>query len=93
MINPHDLDRHYSDTSRICGIYFLFKGNDIIYIGQSVDVFSRIGQHRRAHVDFEYFSFVWCDKMDLNSTELNYILYYNPILNKNHYVGKKWRSA
>ncbi len=92
MINPHDLQRHYSDTSRICGIYFLFKGNDIVYIGQSVDIFSRMRTHRRV-IDFDFFSFIWCEKEELNSTELNYIQFYKPILNKNYYVGKKYRPS
>jgi hypothetical protein len=37
-----DLNAH----PRICGIYFLMKGRQVVYVGQSVDIIGRCMEHR-----------------------------------------------
>jgi hypothetical protein len=31
---------------RLCGIYFLLKGGEVVYVGQSVDIIGRCMEHR-----------------------------------------------
>ncbi len=65
------------------GIYFLKLDDKIVYVGQSVDVRTRIKQHRDKKFDsYELFE---CSKDNLNSLEAHYILIHNPILNQKKY--------
>jgi hypothetical protein len=41
-----DVEKH-GTQGRICGVYVLFYGKRVIYVGQSVDVRSRIANHQR----------------------------------------------
>ena len=62
-----------------CGVYFLIKSNEIVYIGQSINIASRITQHRDK--DFDSVSYVACHKDELDILESLYILAYQPALN------------
>jgi len=67
-----------------CGIYFLIKNNNIIYVGQSIDIWSRVMTHSLdIEKDFDYFSCHFCDKPYLDELELKYILKFKPSLNRN----------
>lgn len=67
-----------SDVS-ICGIYFLIKNSEIIYIGQSVNIFSRLQGHKSK--DYDSVAFIPCPKSQLDILETLYILHYEPKLN------------
>ena len=62
------------------GIYFLIKNNEVVYVGQSVNVFNRIGQHRYVK-DFDGFKYINCKKSELDILESIYIHFLNPKLN------------
>lgn len=64
-----------------CGIYFLIAGNDVIYVGKSIDVFNRIARHKRDGRQFEAFAFLPCSADKLDETESSYILAFMPWLN------------
>jgi len=59
-------------------IYFLFKDDDLVYIGKSERLKERLFEHRAK--DFNYFSFIKTDNDEIN--ELKLIHYHKPILNK-----------
>tara|TARA_R100000234_G_scaffold117739_1_gene96753 strand:+ start:19 stop:696 length:678 start_codon:yes stop_codon:yes gene_type:complete len=61
---------------RICGVYFLFKGEELIYIGQSINVMGRINTHNIE--GWDTFSYVEVPKSDLDIVEKEYILKYKP---------------
>lgn len=67
---------------RFCGIYFLIAQQEIIYIGQSTNVFYRIQQHLE-HKKFDSFAFLPCanDKRELDRLESIYIHRFRPRLN------------
>lgn len=70
----------YKDTP---GIYFLFKGQEIVYIGQAIDVPTRIRQHMRTKTQgFDSYTYIDCDKNELNEWEAFYILTFTPVGNK-----------
>lgn len=72
------------ENGGICGIYMLMDGNHIIYIGQSIDIFGRISNHRIDKI-FNSVVIIYVDKDNLNSVENFLIRELNPELNV---VGK-----
>lgn len=62
-----------------CGVYFLIKDMAIVYIGQSINIASRITQHRDK--EFDSVSYVACEKSEMDILESLYILAYKPPLN------------
>lgn len=66
-----------------CGVYFLIKDKKVVYVGQSTNVFGRIGQHRNtAVIDFDAYALVPCAKEELNELESRYIVALLPWHNK-----------
>ena len=68
---------------KLCGVYFLIHQNKIVYVGQSVNVWSRIGAHAAEGKTFSSASFVVCDKKHLDVVEALYIHTLRPRLNGN----------
>ena len=67
------------------GIYFLIRGGEIIYIGQSLCVFRRVFDHLWAKKIFDSFSYIRCEKKMLDKLESIYIHFYQPPENgRNH---------
>ncbi len=66
----------------LCGIYFLVADNRVVYVGQSVNVSGRIGQHA-TFKKFDRVAFVACEKNQLNILESLYIHILRPPLNGN----------
>lgn len=62
-------------------IYFLCRGDEVVYIGQSINLSSRLGQH----LDMKHFDrvfYVSVPREDLTWRELELINQYQPELNK-----------
>lgn len=64
-----------------CGIYFLIKKNEIVYVGKTKIGYKRILQHSN-NKDFDSFNFIECLEKELDSLETYFILKYNPKYNK-----------
>ena len=65
-----------------CGIYFLINGDSIVYVGQSVNVPSRVSSHYLdAAKDFNKFCYIPCNKEHLDAIESLYIHMFKPSLN------------
>lgn len=56
-----------------CGIYFLIRSGDIVYVGKTTDVFLRLSKHRRDGKVFDSYNFMPCDESDLDELERLYI--------------------
>lgn len=65
---------------KIIGIYFLIRKLEIVYIGQSIDVASRISAHERDK-RFDAVSVIRCEADELDAYESLYIWKYQPCLN------------
>jgi len=74
-----DASKHFNPDS-CTGVYFLIKQCEIVYVGQSVNVFNRIGNHRGIK-DFDAFSYIECPKNQLDVLESIYIHFLNPKYN------------
>lgn len=70
------------NDSRFCGLYFLFSGDEIVYVGQSTCYPARLGDHiRRFGTQFNRITFLPTPYEELYETECLYILEYRPHLN------------
>ena len=69
------------------GVYFLLDGDEIVYVGQAVNVYRRIPQHTEKR--FDRYAFVPCDIDALNILESLYIHCLRPRLNGNQCDGPK----
>lgn len=64
------------------GIYLLYKNNEVIYVGQSVNMDRRTREHGRSNYDFA--QQLPCDKHDLNRFEKELIETLKPKYNCKH---------
>jgi len=64
-----------------CGIYFLIKDNQVVYVGQSVNIAARIVVHRNDGKDFDEVRFIRCEKDVLDEREMFFIKLLKPDLN------------
>ena len=55
-----------------CGVYFLVRGNRVVYVGQSVQISARLADHSKTK-DFDSYAFIRCDKEKLDVLESLYI--------------------
>jgi hypothetical protein len=81
--------RQPADKIQVCGIYFLYRRGICIYIGQSVNIHSRLTEHKKRK-PFDSVSILECSKEDLNDYETAYILKMKPKYNKagaSHRIG------
>jgi hypothetical protein len=60
-------------TRMASGVYFLIRGTEVIYVGQSVDVLHRIARHRREKRFFDAFAYIECQVHELDELERLYI--------------------
>lgn len=82
MKDIKDLKRYEVVRDNI-GVYFLHKGDDIVYVGQSTNVWGRVQVHIREGVkDFDSYSVLPCSEDRLLRTELFYIYILQPKYNK-----------
>lgn len=63
-----------------CGVYFLIRGNEIVYVGQSVNVPSRINQHRKDK-RFDRAVYVPCTRQRVSALERHWIERLDPEYN------------
>ena len=67
----------------LCGIYFLMNDNEVVYVGQSIDIHRRINKHKESKT-FDKIYYLEVDKQNLDEIEKKYILEYQPIYNKTY---------
>lgn len=70
-------------------IYFLFSGDEIVYIGQTRSLLNRISNHKNGlgltmKKDFNSIAVIDSDRDNINYEEYCYISHYAPKYNKNH---------
>ena len=64
----------------LCGIYFLLKNKEVVYVGQTTNFHQRIGAHKEK--DYDSYCFVKVEQNELDKAEIENIMLYKPIYNK-----------
>lgn len=70
------------------GVYFLVCSGTVVYVGQAVNVYARIAQHRNSKI-FDGYAYIPCEKEMLDRLESLYIHYLRPELNGDTPSGHK----
>lgn len=65
----------------MCGVYFLYLGGEVVYVGRSNSVLERISTHIRRGVKFDSYSVTPADGAEQERLEQIMIAKYTPILN------------
>lgn len=74
---------------QISGVYFLFRGDLIVYVGKSTDIISRIASHRKSKKAFDTYSFIEASESEMDALETVYINKFWPEYNKmGFYFGR-----
>ena len=69
------------EAIKIRGCYLLWKNGCVVYVGQSVNILSRVGTHLAENSkDFDAYSYCAIDG-DLNNAEAELIARYKPTIN------------
>jgi predicted DNA-binding transcriptional regulator AlpA len=78
-----DLPKHASTKLIVCGVYFLENQGEIVYIGQSINVASRVNQHIGGFrpKTFDHVRVLPCEREELNNWEGFFIRLLEPRLN------------
>jgi len=89
LLHAEDIVKHALPWKKSPGVYFLVQNNEVVYVGQSVHIYSRIAQHHGK--TFDRYAFVPCEEALLDVLESLYIHVLKPKLNGN--FNEKEKSA
>lgn len=65
-----------------CGIYFLFSGEDLVYVGQSTNIPARLSSHMgKGGIEFDSYTCIGCQPHRLDELEALYTLKFQPKAN------------
>jgi hypothetical protein len=81
LIKREDIVKASISWQQLIGVYFLIDKDEVVYVGQSVNIYSRIGQH--SYKKFDRYAFIPCEASSLNTLESLYIHFLQPKLNAN----------
>lgn len=81
LLREDEIARAALPWAKLSGVYFLLDGDEVVYVGQAVHVFSRIAQHTDKR--FDRYAFVPCEVVLLDRLESLYIHCLRPRLNGN----------
>lgn len=67
---------------RLCGIYYLWREDEIVYIGQSTNILFRVATHLNSGVKvFDSYTYEECAPHLLDKLELENIIKHKPLYN------------
>ena len=81
LLSKDDILQSCNPLPMVTGIYFLVDNANVVYVGQSVNIFSRVSQHFNDKKQFTSFAYIVCDRAILDKMESLYIHYLKPKLN------------
>ena len=87
----------FDAVSGSCGVYFLFDGDECVYVGKSLQVHTRVREHRANNAskkEFDTYAFIPCKAAKLDELEAHYIAMmkpkFNESLNPDRKRSKSW---
>ena len=87
LLSFEDIVEQALPWEKASGVYFLVHDNEVVYVGQSVHIYSRIAQH--SGKKFDRYAFVPCDVALLDKLESLYIHVLKPRLNGDYSATEK----
>lgn len=93
-VNLKTLSKTAVEYTAVTGIYFLFLDEELVYIGQSLNVHARVGHHYRdSRKTFNRWTFIPAKREDLDRHERRLIRRFKPRLNTTHVNPAKPRPV
>jgi hypothetical protein len=82
--------RYRDAYNRICAVYFLFKDQELVYVGSSTHMQKRLCSHiEQKKIDWDNYSYLEFRKEDVRNMESYYIRLFRPPMNIRE-CNKKW---
>ncbi len=84
-MNKLDVYKLRQYPKKLSGLYFLFKKDTLVYIGETTNFLARIGQHSTGRMDWDSYSFVPLELNPKSRRFLEWVLIYkySPKYNNN----------
>ena len=84
LINPSALNRYEIASPRLAThfIYFLYNQDELVYVGQTINLARRISQHSMSDKFWTHYAFHTCSESLADILEQTYIRMYKPKYNK-----------
>ena len=73
-------ERIFTTKKPISGVYFLFDGDDLVYIGKSIECRARIESHKKTK-KFDSYHILQMQESEIDEAEKKYISKYKPRYN------------
>jgi hypothetical protein len=86
LLNAEEIVAGALSYRPICGVYFLIESGRVQYVGQSVNIQTRLRDHA-ARFDFESFAYIEAERGILDKLESLYIHLLRPEWNGRFYDG------
>lgn len=86
-ISLPDLERHPVLSG--CFVYYLYRGVDIVYVGSTSSLYTRVSSHLNTK-DFDSYSFFEVNEDERFDIEAREILKYLPVMNKSLPPSMYW---
>ena len=87
LLRPDEIVKASLPWKEATGVYFLIDADEIVYVGQSVNIYSRISTHWDKK--FDRYAYVPCEPETLDRLESLYIHFLSPKINKTLNDGSK----
>ena len=71
-----------------CFVYFLLKGGEVVYVGQTKNGIERPFSHKDK--DFDEIKIIYCEETDVDAVEDGFIKKYTPDYNKQRNYFTQW---
>jgi excinuclease UvrABC nuclease subunit len=84
-LDKFDALKHLEREEENYKVYFLLRNEEVIYIGQTINIRQRINSHSlEGRIDYDDVYYIECNEnQHVNIVEAKYIKKYNPIYNRN----------
>lgn len=70
---PDFIGDNIAEYMKCCGLYFLIENNEICYVGQSTNIETRIDQHRKSGMTFDFLTWFETPELFRKAIEAYYI--------------------
>lgn len=80
-LSPTEIVRRSLPADHLSGVYFLLKADEVVYVGQSVNMYRRVEAHRLQGKDFDRVTYLPAREEVLRELEMVYIHLYRPAQN------------
>ena len=87
LLREEEIIKAAAPYGQVSGVYFLISKGTVVYVGQSVCIYSRL----RAHINFDRYAYIPCPKGMMDKLESLYIHLLRPERNGN--VSNEQKNA